>query len=117
MMFGFRGGAFRGTDGSFLHVVDAVAPLSNEDTISKLSVVQWVEGAARPDLANATELTIDDFFKEFYGKRLGAPTQESICVGEMPPVACVLHASKLTMFNGPGLGHGPTDQVALLDIE
>ena len=117
MMFGFRGGAFRGTDGSFLHVVDAVAPLSNEDTISKLSVVQWVEGAVRPDLANATELTIDDFFKEFYGKQLGAPTQESICVGEMPLVACVLHASKLTMFTGPGLGHGPTDQVALRDME
>jgi hypothetical protein len=67
MMFGFREGAFRGTDGSFLHVIDAVAPLSNEDTISKLSVVQWVEGAVRPDLANGFRGAFLRYFDSAYG--------------------------------------------------
>ena len=113
ILFGYKGGAFRGTDGGYLYVVDVVAAVGAEDAVSKLSVVQWSTGQVRPALENATVMELADFVKNFIGEPLDAPAQETIGVGEMPTLACVLAASSLSIVVGPGLGHGSTDQVAL----
>jgi len=117
ILFGYKGGAFRGTDGSYLYVVDVVAAVGAEDAVSKLSVVQWSTGQIRPALENATVMELADFVKNFIGEPLDAPAQETIGVGEMPTLACVLAASSLSIVVGPGLGHGTTDQVALVTTE
>ena len=117
ILFGYKGGAFRGTDGSYLYVVDVVAAVGAEDAVSKLSVVQWSTGQVRPALENATVMELADFVKNFIGEPLDAPAQETIGVGEMPTLARVLAASSLSMVVGPGLGHGITDQVALSTAE
>ena len=74
VLFGYNGGAFRGTDGSYLQVIDAVAAVGAEDTISKLSVVQWVIGEVKPALVNATVIELAaNFVKDFIGEPLCAP--------------------------------------------
>jgi hypothetical protein len=90
LLFGYKGGAFRGANGMHLHVVDVVGAAGREGSISKVSVVTWATGETRPDLSTATTMEIEDFLRDFHGEPLSKPVAESIGGGEMPPLARVL---------------------------
>ena len=98
LLFGYKGGAFRGTDGGHLHVVDAVPARDGADAFSGMSVVQWGLGESRPALSNAIEMDISDFLAKFMGTSLDpmtVPPALIISLREMPKLRSVMHASKL----------------------
>ena len=99
LLFGYKEGAFRGTDGGYLHVVDAVPALAGADAFSGMSVVQWGMGESRPALSTASELGISEFLTKFLGTSLDPRPERDTAViinlHEMPKLRSVMHASKL----------------------
>ena len=98
LLFGYKGGAFRGTDGGHLHVVDAVPARDGADAISGMSVVQWGLGESRPALSNAIEMDISDFLAKFMGTSLDpmtVPPALIISLREMPKLRSVMHVREL----------------------
>ena len=69
LLFGYKDGAFRGTDGGYLHVVDAVPALAGADAFTGMSVVQWGIGESRPALSTASELGLSEFLTSSWARR------------------------------------------------
>ena len=99
LLFGYKDGAFRGTDGGYLHVVDAVPALAGADAFTGMSVVQWGIGESRPALSTASELGLSEFLTKFLGASLDPRPERDVTViinlREMPKLRSVMHASKL----------------------
>ena len=70
LLFGYKGGAFHGANGTHLHVVDVVGAAGREGSISKVSVVTWATDETRPDLSTATTMEMEDFLGDFHGEPL-----------------------------------------------
>ena len=98
ILFGYKGGSFRGTDGSYLQVIDAVPAAGRELAFSSVSVIQWETGKRKPTLSSATVMGLDDLFSGFLGASLApVPVSAAVLISmkEMPTVQSVLQASKL----------------------
>ena len=96
LLFGYKGGSFRGTDGSYLQVIDAVPAAGRELAFSSLSVIQWETGKRKPAISNATVMGLEDLFSDFLGESLD-PVADAVLIPmkETPTVQSVLQASKL----------------------
>ena len=96
LLFGYKGGSFRGTDGSYLEVIDAVPAAGRELAFSSVSVIQWGTGKRKPALSSATVMGLDDLFSDFLGESLD-PVADAVLIPmkETPTVQSVLQASKL----------------------
>jgi len=111
LLFGYKGGAFRGTDGKYLQVIDAVPAAAGVPAFSKMSVVQWEQGKRKPALSSATEMELSEFLNTFLGKSLDpVPSVALISMKEMPTVQSVLRASKLLR------GLGDEAELSMLEL-
>jgi hypothetical protein len=98
ILFGYKNGSFRGTDGNHLQVVDAVQAVAGAFLFSRMSVLQWDNGKRKPALSNVTVMELGELFKNFVGRSLApVPVPEAVLISmkEMPTVQSVLQVSKL----------------------